>query len=121
MAEPVQESPSTSQADLQMHLKKIKANVILHGPIFPEPVEVLIVQPVNRALKVSCRGLNSNKFYDSILFPDQIAALQITSDDIPFDGDASNFRLGVEALRLGLAYEYDPYFTLSIALSLIHI
>jgi len=42
MAEPVQESPSTSQADLQMHLKKIKANVILRGPIFPEPVEVLI-------------------------------------------------------------------------------
>ena len=25
------------------------------------------------------------------------------------------FRLGIEALRLGLAYEYDPYFSLSIA------
>jgi hypothetical protein len=25
------------------------------------------------------------------------------------------FRLGVEALRLALAYEYDPYFSLSIA------
>jgi hypothetical protein len=24
-------------------------------------------------------------------------------------------RLGVEAMRLALAYEYDPYFTLSIA------
>src|SRR5215475_6547847 len=33
----------------------------------------------------------------------------------PFDGDPHKFRLGVEALRLGLAYEYDPYFTLSIA------
>ena len=33
----------------------------------------------------------------------------------PFDGDASKFRLGVEAMRLGLAYEYDPYFSLSIA------
>ena len=115
MPEPVQGDPGNSQADLQMQLNKIKANVILSGPVFPEPVQVLIVQPVNRALKVSCRGLSSNKFYDSILFPDQIAALQITSDEIPFDGDASNFRLGVEALRLGLAYEYDPYFTLSIA------
>src|SRR5439155_32892 len=31
------------------------------------------------------------------------------------DGDASKFKLGVEAARLGLAYEYDPYFSLSIA------
>jgi hypothetical protein len=27
----------------------------------------------------------------------------------------ARFRLGIEALRLGLAYEYDPYFSLSIA------
>src|SRR5947208_13326363 len=33
----------------------------------------------------------------------------------PFDGDPQRFRLGIEALRLGLAYEYDPYFALSIA------
>ena len=33
----------------------------------------------------------------------------------PFDGDPHRFRLGVEALRLGLAYEHDPYFSLSIA------
>src|SRR2546421_367696 len=33
----------------------------------------------------------------------------------PFDGDALLFRLGIEAQRLGLAYEYDPYFSLSIA------
>lgn len=25
------------------------------------------------------------------------------------------FRIGIEAMRLGLAYEYDPYFVLSIA------
>ena len=29
--------------------------------------------------------------------------------------NARLFRLGVEAQRLGLAYEYDPYFSLSIA------
>jgi hypothetical protein len=32
-----------------------------------------------------------------------------------FDGDPVRFRLGVEAARLGLAYEYDPYFSLSIS------
>ena len=33
----------------------------------------------------------------------------------PFDGDARLFRLGIEAHRLGLAFEYDPFFSLSIA------
>ena len=30
-------------------------------------------------------------------------------------GTRGVFRLGIEAMRLGLAYEYDPYFSLSIA------
>ena len=38
-----------------------------------------------------------------------------TADKEPFDGDPQRFRLGIEALRLALAYEYDPYFSLSIA------
>ena len=38
-----------------------------------------------------------------------------TAEKEPFDGDPMRFRLGVEALRLALAYEYDPYFSLSIA------
>jgi SNF2 family DNA or RNA helicase len=41
--------------------------------------------------------------------------LEATPETAPFDGDPQRFRLGVEALRLGLAYEYDPYFALSIA------
>ncbi|MDD2835213.1 MAG: hypothetical protein PHY05_03610 [Methanothrix sp.] len=98
-----------------MSTHEIKPNVILRGPVFPEPVQVIMVQPVNRSLKVSCKGLSSNKFYDNILSPDQIASLQIISDEVSFEGDAANFRLGVEAMRLGLAYEYDPYFSLSIA------
>ncbi|MFC2085029.1 hypothetical protein ACFLS9_08235 [Bacteroidota bacterium] len=32
-----------------------------------------------------------------------------------FDGDAKKFRLGIETMQLKLAYEYDPYFSLSIA------
>ena len=41
--------------------------------------------------------------------------LGISPDQPPYDGDAKRFKLGIEALRLGLAYEYDPYFSLSIA------
>src|SRR5204863_9265785 len=41
--------------------------------------------------------------------------LETSPDAEPFDGDPQKFRLGIEAMRLQLAYEYDPYFSLSIA------
>jgi superfamily II DNA or RNA helicase len=41
--------------------------------------------------------------------------LTCTADKEPFDGDPQHFRLGIEAMRLALACEYDPYFSLSIA------
>jgi superfamily II DNA or RNA helicase len=53
--------------------------------------------------------------YDPILSDSQLANLESTPEKEPFDGDPVRFRLGVEAMRLGLAYEYDPYFSLSIA------
>ena len=44
-----------------------------------------------------------------------MAQLTGSPDREPFDGDPHRFRLALEALRLGLAYEHDPYFSLSIA------
>ncbi len=95
-------------------MAKLKQNSIVRGPIFPEPVEVSMTAPMGDSVKLIGKGLETGKFYDPVLSPEQLAALEITLDD-QFDGDAHNFRLGIEALRLGLAYEYDPYFTLSIA------
>ncbi len=61
------------------------------------------------------RGLRTNQVYRPVLDLAQAAQLRVTPKDAPFDGDALRFRLGVEGHRLGLAYEYDPYFSLSIA------
>ena len=61
------------------------------------------------------KGLRTGQFYDPILSEEQLTSLEIMSGELKFNGDAEKFRLGIEALRLGLAYEYDPYFTLSIA------
>ena len=47
--------------------------------------------------------------------PRSTGQLTVSAEQEPFDGDARLFRLGVEAHRLGLAYEYDPFFSLSIA------
>jgi superfamily II DNA or RNA helicase len=67
------------------------------------------------SMKVIGKGLRTGQVRDPILDLDQLAQLTLTPKDPPFDGDSLHFKLGVEAARLGLAYEYDPYFSLSIA------
>ncbi len=87
----------------------------MRGPTLPEPIEVLATVPMGASLKVIGRGRNSGLTYDPVLTASQIAQLTVSSETEPYDGDARLFRLAVEALRLGLAYEYDPFFSLSIA------
>ena len=94
---------------------KLKPNVILRGPIFSEPVQVITSVPMGDSVKLIGKGLVTGKVHEPILTVDQLSQLEASPETEPFDGDASRFRLGVEALRLGLAYEYDPYFSLSIA------
>jgi ATP-dependent DNA helicase RecG len=94
---------------------EIRAGIIVRGPTLPEPIEVLAVVPFGQSLKVIGRGLNTGLTHDPVLNPAQLLQLEISAEREPFDGNARLFRLGVEAHRLGLAYEYDPFFSLSIA------
>src|SRR5271157_1112671 len=98
-----------------MLLDQLKPNIIVRGPIFPEPVQVIVAIPMGTSVKLVGKGLNTNQVHEPILSAEQLAQLVSSPEKEPFDGDPLRFRLGVEALRLGLAYEYDPYFSLSIA------
>ena len=53
--------------------------------------------------------------YDPVLSPTQLAELEISPEREPLDGNPDHFKLGIEAARLALAYEYDPFFSLSVA------
>src|ERR1051325_4396826 len=98
-----------------MKPEDLKPGKILRGPIFPEPVQVLVAVPIGDAGKLIAQGLQSSRAYEPILTPDKLASLQTTPDVEPFAGDPLKFRLAIEAMRLALAFEYDPYFSLSIA------
>jgi len=98
-----------------MLLNQLKPNTIVRGAIFPEPVQVIVVVPMGESVKLIGKGLTSGKVHEPILNVEQLASLEATPEKEPFDGDPHKFRLGIEALRLELAYEYDPYFSLSIA------
>ena len=98
-----------------MATNKIKPNSIVRGALFPEPVQVILVMSIGDSVKLIGKGLNTGIVYEPVLTDAQLAQLEVSPEKHPFDGDPDRFRLGVEALRLGLAYEYDPYFSLSIA------
>lgn len=98
-----------------MLAEQIKPNAVVRGPIFPEPVQVIMVVPMGESIKLIGKGLKTGLVHDPVLNAQQLAMLETSPENEPYDGDSFRFRLGVEALRLGLAYEYDPYFALSIA------
>ena len=88
--------------------------------MFPEPVKVIRVVPMGNSVKLVGQGMSTGFVHQPILTPAQLANLAGSPEQEPFDGDAIKFKLGVEALRLGIAYEYDPCFSLSIRPDLEH-
>ena len=88
---------------------------IIDGLALPEPLQVVFVQPVGNSFKVGGKGTRTGQYVERIFDAAQLAQLTVLAAEEPFDGDAVRFRLGMEAYRLGLAHEYDPYFSLSVA------
>jgi superfamily II DNA or RNA helicase len=100
---------------LAADIAALQPGVVIEGPILPEPVEVLVTVPLGTSVKLIGKGLRTGQVHEPILSPSQLAQVSVTPAASRFDGDPGRFKLGIEALRLGLAYEYDPYFSLSIA------
>ena len=95
--------------------ENLKPHSRIQSPAFPETIEVIMAQPLGNAVKIHGFGLTSGKSYKRILNETDLIELKISPESETFHGDAEKFRLAIEAFRLGLAYEYDPYFSLSIA------
>jgi len=98
---------------LEQLLSKLKPNTVIRGNLFPENVHIITAQPFGSAIKLIGRG-ESNQVYDLVIPEDKFSEIEFVEIGT-YTGNARHFRLVVEALRLGLAYEYDPYFSLSIA------
>lgn len=101
--------------DGNVNAEMLKPGMIVRGPIFPEPVKVIATVPMGDSVKLIGEGMETGKVHQPVLHPDQLAGLELSPDSLLYDGAPERFRLGIEAMRLGLAYEYDPYFSLSIA------
>lgn len=89
---------------------------LLTGPLFSEPMRVETVQPNGPASwVVGLVGLQTERFRKVTLTPSDLARLTILRAERTFAGDGRLLRLGLQAYALGIAYEFDPYFGLSIS------
>jgi hypothetical protein len=90
---------------------------ILTGPQFSEPVRAETVKadgaPGSWVLGVV--GTKTEKFRRVTLTEADLAQIAIQSATLAFDGDPNLLRLGLQAYALGIAFEFDPYFGVSIS------
>ncbi|MER3396134.1 MAG: helicase, partial [Acidimicrobiia bacterium] len=99
-----------------MSEKILAEGQILSGSLFDEPMRVETVRPNGPdTWVVGLVGTQSERFRSVILTTRDIEALTILDARHSYDGDGRLVRLGLQAYSLGIAYEFDPYFGLSIS------
>jgi len=89
---------------------------ILVGPLFNEPMRVETVQANGTASwSVGLVGTNSERFRKVTITAADLDRLTVLDPQQSFNGDGRLLRLALQAYALGIAYEFDPYFGLSIS------
>ena len=94
----------------------IQEGQTLIGPLFREPMRVETVRRHGPdAWQVGLVGARSEQFRRVTLTAEDIASLAVMDAALSYQGDGRLLRLALQAHALGIAYEFDPYFGLSIS------
>ena len=94
----------------------IREGQVLIGPLFNEPMRVETVRPNGPdSVEAGLVGQRTEQFRRVTLTSANIADLIIADAALSYAGDGRLLRLGLQAYSLGIAYEFDPYFGLSIS------
>ena len=89
---------------------------VLTGPLFSEPMLVETVRENGSGVwVVGMVGQRSELFRRVTLTAEDIFGLKIADAVLSHSGDGRRLRLALQAYSLGIAYEFDPYFGLSIS------
>lgn len=89
---------------------------IVTGKLFSEPMRVeTAVQISDGTWRLGLVGTQSEKFRSVTLSAAELSSLTILQATRSFSADGSLLRLGIQAYSLGIAFEFDPYFGLSIS------
>ena len=95
---------------------QLREGQVLTGPSFNEPMLVETVRQNGSGVwVVGMVGQRSERFRRVTLTAADISGLKIADAVLSYSGDGRRLRLALQAYSLGIAYEFDPYFGLSIS------
>ncbi len=94
----------------------LKPGQIITSALFHEPMRVETVRTDGPGMwKIGLVGIHSEQFRSVTLTNREIETLTIQESVSTYTGDGNLLRLGLLAYSLGMAYEFDPYFGLSVS------
>ena len=89
---------------------------VLTGPLFSEPMRVETVRSSGPdTWLVGLVGTRSEVFRRVTLSSADLAVLTVAEPGLTYDSDGKLLRLGLQAWALGIAWEFDPCFGLSVS------
>jgi superfamily II DNA or RNA helicase len=89
---------------------------VVTGAIFNEPMRVETIRSNGPGMwEIGLSGIQTERFRRVTLTLDEIRKLQVALPTYSYRGDGQMLRVGIQAYSLGIAYEFDPYFGLSIS------
>lgn len=89
---------------------------VVDGSLFNEPMRFETIRPAGAdRWTVGLVGLQTEKFRSVTLSAQDLRQLHVRTLTHTFTGDGALLRLGLQAYALGIAYEFDPCFGLSIS------
>ena len=89
---------------------------VLTGSLFSEPMRVETVRAGGPdTWLVGLVGTQTERYRKVTLTTQDLTSLTVLDSKFTFKGDARLLRLGIQAHALGIAWEFDPYFGLSIS------
>ena len=94
----------------------IQEDQIITGPLFNEPMRVETAhEGSSGSWTVGLVGTQTDLFRKVTLTAEDLTSLTFQQPGFSYDGDGKLLRLGLQAYMLGIAWEFDPYFGLSIS------
>ncbi len=86
------------------------------GSLFNEPMLVETIRANGFDIWiVGLVGIQTERFRRVTLTSQDIDSITVIDSKFTYKGDGNMLRLGIQAYSLGIAYEFDPYFGLSIS------
>ncbi len=116
LADSLSDIPTRQKGALEMTDLLLHEGQVLSGALFNEPMRIETALATGDGIwTLGLVGVRSEKFRKVTLTARDLERLSILDSELTFNADARLLRLGLQAYSLGIAWEFDPYFGLSIS------